>query len=127
MIKSNRIKNYKDKCISVGEWSVLIKIEDNILTECDIGIAVKDKSDTEVSGTVIVKNRSSGVSLYNKKPEFILGGTAKISDSILWENSVEINADQKSEIAVENSTVMGGYPLGEKINATRPDLEEILR
>ncbi len=125
-IGNNTIRNFADKCLSIGEHSKSVEIYGNFLTGCNIGIAVKDKSDVSIDNTTIVNNRNSGISLYNKKPEFIEGGSAVVKNSIIWDNNLEIDKDELSRIEIENSTVMGGYSGGTNINSSEPNLGALL-
>lgn len=125
VIKNNVIVNHGDKGISVGENSAPL-IDGNYIFGCNIGIAVKDLSQATLKNNYILKNKTSGVSLYNKKPEFVNGGYAKISDSIIWDNGQEITKDHLSSMEIKDSTIENGYTDGTNINESEPDLRSFL-
>jgi hypothetical protein len=144
LIENNKIFNFTDKCISVGENSSL-EIKNNILSGCNYGIAVKDNSSAVINNDIIVGNKTVGVALYRKKPEFIFGGRAEVFDSIIWGNNKEISKDETtfvvlksgtgqkeftpnktSSITVKNSTVKGGFIGGENILTSMPDFKTLL-
>jgi len=144
VVENNKISNFGDKCISIGE-NAQIEIRNNILVGCNYGVAVKDNSDALIDGNVIVGNKTAGVALYRKKPEFIVGGRADVLNSIIWGNNKEISVDQTTSVAnksgvgtheilanktsvlvVKNSTVKGGYESGENIITSKPDFRAVL-
>ncbi|OGD40448.1 hypothetical protein A2833_01955 [Candidatus Azambacteria bacterium RIFCSPHIGHO2_01_FULL_44_55] len=124
-IKNNRIVNFGDKCISVGEDSQA-DINGNILINCNIGIAVKDNSQPRINSNIILASRETGVALYRKKQEFVKGGQTEVADSILWGNKTDITKDVFSFIKIRDSVVENGYPDGEKITTARPDFIRLL-
>ena len=124
-IRNNQLVRYGDKCISVGEKSTPI-ISDNIIAGCNIGIAVKDSSYAVIDNNKVIGNISHGLYLYRKKPSFVNGGKAKVSRSVIWGNSVEIEKDKFSSLSVEDSIVEGGYKDGTAIRQTEPELNKIL-
>lgn len=124
-ISDNKIIGFPDKCISVGEKAEA-SIKNNILSNCNIGIAVKDDSNALINDNIIIANKERGVSLYRKKPEFIAGGHAEISNSIIWGNRDEIHKDGLSSIQIKNSVVKGGYKGGENIITLAPNFQLLL-
>ncbi|MBI2064478.1 MAG: CotH kinase family protein [Candidatus Yanofskybacteria bacterium] len=124
-IKNNQLLRYGDKCISVGEKSTPI-ISGNIIAGCNIGIAVKDASYAVIDNNKVVGNISHGLYLYRKKPSFINGGKARVSRSIIWGNSAEIEKDGFSGLTIEDSVVEGGYEGGTAIRQADPELNKIL-
>jgi parallel beta-helix repeat protein len=141
-ILDNQISNFGDKCISVGEKASVI-IRNNILAGCNYGIAIKDASEAEIDKNIIIGNKTGGLTLYRKKTEFIKGGNANVTNSILWGNGSEILIDETtyyptksggtkmietqgvSTISVNNSTIKGDYN-GMNIKNDRPNFEKLL-
>ena len=141
-ISDNKIYNFGDKCISIGEKAEAF-IKNNILLNCNYGIAVKDDSKALMDGNLIIGNRSGGLTLYRKKQEFVRGGNAEVINSVFWNNQKEILVDETtyyptksgqwqdvervgiSQVSVKNSTIMGGYD-GENIDAEKPNFAKIL-
>jgi parallel beta-helix repeat protein len=105
-IMDNDIRNHGDKCISVGEAANL-DITNNIISGCNIGIAVKDNSRVVMDNNIIIGNHDSGLSLYRKKQEFISGGEALLQDSILWGNQEQLNQDELSNLEIKDSIIQG--------------------
>lgn len=124
-ITDNAILNHGDKCISIGERAKAV-ILNNTAAGCNIGIAVKDSSDAKIENNIIIKNKTAGLSLYRKKQEFLKGGKAVVSKSIIWDNGQEIDLDGLSSLNLIDSTVRGGYETGVNINQDRPDFNLIL-
>lgn len=124
-IKDNKIMNFGDKCISVGEYSQVF-IKSNVLANCAIGIAIKDNSRSHIEGNSILANRQTGIALYRKKQEFIKGGWAEVLNSILWGNKQQIEKDMFSSLVIKDSVVESGYAEGEQIKTERPDFSRIL-
>jgi len=141
-ISDNKIYNFGDKCISVGEGASAV-IQNNILFNCNYGLAVKDDSTALIGGNIVIGNRSGGLTIYRKKQEFINGGNVKVTDSIFWNNQREILVDETtnyptksgewknvektgiSKLSIKNSIVMGGYD-GDNISLERPNFIKIL-
>lgn len=67
-ISENKIYRSGDKGISVGEKSIPI-ISRNTIKGCNIGVAVKDFSDTELKECIFEENNTA-VSIYQKKKSF---------------------------------------------------------
>lgn len=124
-ITDNTILNHGDKCISIGERAKAL-ILDNTAAGCNIGIAVKDSSVAKIENNIIIKNKTAGLSLYRKKQEFIEGGKAVVSKSIIWDNGQEIDLDDLSFLNISESTVRGGYKGGININQNVPDFNLLL-
>lgn len=124
-VSNNEILAHGDKGISVGEKAKAVIIN-NIIAGCSIGMAVKDDSDVKLDKNIIIKNRDSGLVLYRKKPEFIRGGTALVSNTVLWGNKKEIDQDSFSFLSIKDSTVEGGYGKGENIDQKEPDFNSII-
>lgn len=141
-ISDNKIYNFGDKCVSIGEKAEAV-IKNNLLFNCNYGLAVKDDSRVSVDGNIIVGNKVGGLTLYRKKQEFIKGGSAEVENSILWGNKTEILIDEteyyptksgewkniekkgSSELSVRDSTIQDGYD-GENISIERPDFIKLL-
>lgn len=123
IVRGNTVTNCGDKGISVGEASHPI-IEHNIIVQCVIGIAVKDRSEAHISQTFLLENKT-GMDLYLKKPHFMKGGAAHLTDSILWGNNIDIHLDPLSQVTVEKSVVEHGYP-GDRNSNQQPDFTALL-
>ncbi len=121
---NNEIKNFGDKCISVGEGAEAF-INNNILSGCDIGIAVKDGSKVKAENMKIMFNKTHGIALYRKKPELIFGGELDISNSVVWENNEDVYLDKYSNIFIKDSVIDGGHE-GINIVTTLPDIKDEL-
>ncbi|PIS04810.1 MAG: hypothetical protein COT81_04660 [Candidatus Buchananbacteria bacterium CG10_big_fil_rev_8_21_14_0_10_42_9] len=103
LINQNTIHGSGDKCISVGERSVDTVIYNNVLNECLIGIEIKDASDVQIINNVIVNN-DIGLNAYVKKPVFG-GGVGRVYNSIIWDNQIDVQVDEQSEINVNFSDI----------------------
>ncbi len=97
IISGNKVTNFGDKCLSIGEKSVLT-IEDNEFKNCNIGVAVKDDSFVEINNSRIINNKEAGISLYRKKAEFVMGGEAIVNNLLFENNGVNIVLDDFSKI-----------------------------
>ncbi|KKT75203.1 MAG: hypothetical protein UW70_C0037G0017 [Candidatus Peregrinibacteria bacterium GW2011_GWA2_44_7] len=106
LILNNRIRGSGDKGISVGEAANPFIIN-NLITDGNIGIAVKDSAEAKIAHVTILRN-GVGVALYRKKKLF-QGGMATIYNSILWENEVEVERDPDSTVNLHFSSVEGGF------------------
>lgn len=97
-IKNNQVAKSLDKCLSIGERSD-VAIENNLLSECDMGIAVKDGSKATISGNVFRKNRTAIVA-YLKKYIYTLGGEIYLGSNTFEHNIKEQEIDQNSKVLV---------------------------
>ena len=104
-------RNYIDKCgdkgISMGEDPDEVLIQNNVIKDSIIGIAVKDLSEPEIINNVIINNQQ-GIAAYQKK-EVFGGGKPTIINTILWNNDEEIYLDKKSKIKITYSDIQGDY------------------
>lgn len=98
LISKNKINVCGDKGISVGEMSIP-KITRNIISECIIGIAVKDLSNANITENII-KNNKTAISLYRKKSEFG-GGYAILNNNDILENENNVVLDEYSNVDYE--------------------------
>jgi len=98
LIENNEVNDCIDKGISVGEGSKPL-IKHNLIKSCSIGVAIKD-----ASVALIENNNFSdikiGVSAYRKKPEFSVGGTARVFDNIFKNVGQEYEKDAFSNIII---------------------------
>lgn len=115
-VYGNRVKNSKDKCLSIGEKATPV-IYNNVFTGCDTGVAIKDSAEPLLLNNTITGNHI-GIASYQKKPIFG-GGRGRVSDAFIWDNEVAIELDDKSTISIQNSSIEGGYE-GEGNVAIRP-------
>ncbi|MCD4705495.1 right-handed parallel beta-helix repeat-containing protein, partial [bacterium] len=107
IIKNNLVKESGDKCVSIGENAQNIIIFNNILTGCEMGIAIKDKSKAKIINNTLIDNKL-GISIYQKKP--VWGGAeAEVYNSIIWGVGDSISLDEKSKIKIELSNIKNGY------------------
>lgn len=93
------INNCGDKGISIGERSKMNNISNVKISNCSIGIAVKDQSEARVMNSTI-ENNKTGISLYQKK-EFFGGSYAEIIDTFFGGNSSNYSVDKNSSY-IEN-------------------------
>lgn len=108
IIYNNRIKNYSDKCLSIGENAKETTIIfNNLLADCQIGVAVKDNSKAKLVNNTIVENKV-GISVYEKKPVFG-GAWPVVINTIIWHNEQSIELDAESGIDISYSDIEGGY------------------
>ena len=84
-VENVSINNAQDKCISVGEDS-LIKIKNLNLDSCYIALAVKDSSKVDLQGNIFLENNNYDIASYIKKNIF---------------NSPEINIDSFNELVLK--------------------------
>lgn len=87
-VSDTDIQRYGDKCISVGEQSVLTVIRTTMET-CGIGIATKDSSHAVVEESRIQHN-TVGIARYQKKPEFLRPGTITLTETRVENNMRDI-------------------------------------
>ena len=105
-IFSNVVNGSGDKCLSLGEQTYAIVVN-NLLSGCLYGIAVKDLSEVQIINNTIVNNEI-GLGAYEKKPIFG-GGFPAVVNTIIWDNKQQITLDAKSKIDLSYSNIAGGY------------------
>ncbi len=89
IFRNNIVRNFGDKGLSIGESSKVIGYN-NLISGCNIGIAIKDSSTPDLSNCTIVKC-NFGVRAYQKN--FGMGGgKGTVTNSIIWNctNSVSL-------------------------------------
>lgn len=123
MLRNNTVAGCGDKGVSVGEASKPL-IEHMTVLHCVYGIAVKDRSRATIRDARLIENET-GIGLYRKKPFFIEGGVANVSDSVIWGNKKSITTDKYSYISASKSVIQGGYE-GNNNTADAPDLKKLL-
>jgi len=111
-VVGNTISGSGDKGISVGENTHIV-LKDLTISGCAIGIAVKDSSSADIVNCTIFNNRK-GIALYQKKPNF-KGGTAKVVNSTIKDNQLNIVKDEFSTISLDNSNI-------EVVDASRAEI-----
>lgn len=94
-IADNVIDGCTDKGVSVGEKSKPT-IESNTISNCPIGIAVKDLSEGQIIGNTI-RYTKIGISAYQKKQTFG-GGIAHVSRNVFEDVATPYEADSVSKI-----------------------------
>lgn len=97
-ITHNRIDGCGDKGISVGESSTPF-IHDNLITNCSIGIAIKDLSEARIERTYLIQNQT-GLEVIQKKPYFG-GGKVHLSQSLIWDNKTDLTIDKNSRLLTD--------------------------
>lgn len=101
LIEGNFIHNCTDKGISVGQQSNIVA-RNNIIVNCDIGIAVKDQSNSAVDQNTFY-NVGTPISCFEKNIG-LGGGTSLVMNSILSNSSEQpILFDDVSDITIVNS------------------------
>lgn len=87
------INNAQDKCVSIGEES-LIKFKNLNLDNCYIGVAIKDSSKVQLQGNIFFENNNYDIASYIKKNIF---------------NSPVINIDSFNELDLKIISEDGSY------------------
>ena len=96
VVRDNTVEICGDKGVSIGEASRPL-IEKNKIKNCVYGISVKDRSEATIANNIL-ENNETAIGLYRKKPHFINGGTAMLSDNQLINNRADIITDAYSRI-----------------------------
>jgi len=105
-IAGNQIERAGDKGISIGEQS-RVTLENNLLVDNVIGVAVKDLSEARIDNCTFIRNATS-VAAYRKKP--IFGGCrAQVRASILLETEKPVTTDPFSTVEVSGCLLPGHY------------------
>lgn len=101
LVAENFIHNCTDKGISVGQLSSLIA-KDNVIVNCDKGIAIKDLSTSEIDKNTFY---SVGVPVSCFEKNIGLGGGSSIVTNSIFSNSsvAPIEFDAVSQISVKTS------------------------
>ena len=112
LVQNNYIRNSGDKCMSYGENSNTLSIN-NVLDGCKIGVEAKDLSRPVIKNTVIINN-AVGVNVYQKKDFFgpahplfenciFLGN----GEDVTFENTFEGNKleTDTSQVTIRNSLI----------------------
>ncbi len=73
VISHVKINGTGDKCLSIGEASN-VTVEQSQLTDCVLGIAVKDQSWVHVNDIRFSVEEGSAIALYRKNPRYSRGG-----------------------------------------------------
>ena len=95
IVSKNIIEGCGDKGVSVGERSNP-KITENSITNCNIGVAIKDQSQAIISNNKFTQNKTA-LSLYQKK-EIFGGGEVTLENNIFLNNNVISTVDSTSTI-----------------------------
>lgn len=98
LIENNTVHGCTDKGVSVGEGS-RPSVERNSIDGCNIGVAVKDTSVAAISNNSF-SNTKIGVDAYRKKPEFSMGGTARVLGNTFTRVGKEYEKDTSSNIYI---------------------------
>jgi hypothetical protein len=98
IIDNNRFIECKDKCISAGEGTET-KIKNSFFGNCNIAVAVKDKSNVVLEDSII-DSCKIGWNSYRKKWRWEVGGTGKIINSkFINSQSSDISGDKLSSVS----------------------------
>ncbi len=101
VIENNLIVGFADKAISVGEGAEAF-INNNVITDCAIGVGVKDSARVTITKTTFYRN-DYAVKAYEKVAGRG-GGYAKIDSSIIaLSQKTSVSADSLSTIEISNS------------------------
>ena len=98
LVIGNTVIGSGDKCISIGEGSGAVRIADNVLRDCRIGIETKEGSHVTIEGGRI-EGAQIGVRSYIKKPAFGRA-TTRIFDTVFEGNGEDVKADSGTEISL---------------------------
>jgi hypothetical protein len=101
-VKNLKIIDAGDKGISVGEKSKLTG-ENIYLENCEIGIACKDSSHTQLENVKISKSHL-GLTVYQKKSEYS-GGKLSINNFEIIDTKVPYLRENLSEILINNNLI----------------------
>ena len=126
VIRHNHITGSEDDCIDMGDASPLIEgnfIENaksgkglslegvstpeainNVIVNCGIGIAIKDKCDTLMINNTIV-NCTAGVSIYEKN-QGKGGGKGTLMNSVIWGAKEAVSVDALSTVTALSNDLM---------------------
>ncbi len=117
IIRDNRIYGGGDKGISIGEKS-FPKVYNNLILDCNIGIAIKDLSEPVMINNTVTRNKW-GLALYRKKFEF---GPSKgeLINSIVFGNRTDVIIEKGSHIWASNSHI--GQRVAGPDNSSDPPL-----
>lgn len=96
-LKNIKVNGFRDKGISVGEYSV-VSLEESLIYDNNIGIAVKDNSCLSLLRENKFKNNYFDLSLYKKKNNYG-SGVLILADKA----NLKIFKDDKSKIIYQNS------------------------
>jgi len=97
LVRDTWIHGTADKGVSVGERS-RPRLENVSISDCEIGIAVKDDSSARIVRASLCGNRA-GLSLYTKKRHFG-GARAELVDSLVWGNERGVYVDAGSAVTL---------------------------
>lgn len=88
VVRSNKVENSGDKCVSVGE-ATTVTITENILDGCNIGVQVKDRSQGLIYKNLIINNKTAGLDSYVKK--FFFGTpSTKYYENVILDNEEDV-------------------------------------
>ncbi len=104
-ITCNVIKEAEDKGITIGHASKNINLENNIVTNCDIGVAIHEDSEVKLYNNVIAFNKT-GLKIDNSGD----GNATSIRNTVIWRNNNEIQFDEPANIDVAYCMVKGTFP-----------------
>ncbi len=106
-IDSCRIANCVDKGVSV-EGTGLKTFTNCLIVGNDVGIEAKHQGEIRVISSTIAHNQTSGINLLEEDAG-LGGGSASVTNTILWSNGAAVRSDAASSIRVDHSVVEGGF------------------
>ena len=104
-ISGNTIKQARDKGITIGWGSKNIRLDNNIITRCDIGVTIHENSEVKLYNNVIAFNKT-GLELKNT----VNGNSTLVRNTVIWRNDKEISQDEFANLSVAYSLVRGSKP-----------------
>ena len=103
---NNRISGLRDHGISMNGWRLDIYLANNIITDCNGGIKIRNLSGTRLYNNVIAFcDTGITVDYYVDN-----GGTAYVRNTVLWRNGFNVYLGEDAEIDVAYSMVDGDEP-----------------
>jgi hypothetical protein len=101
VIENNLITGFVDKAVSVGEKAEAV-VNNNVITDCAIGVGVKDSGRVTITKTTFYQN-DYAVKSYEKVPG-LGGGYAKVDHSVIaLSQKSPVEADALSSLEISNS------------------------
>ncbi len=102
-VTGGRFKGISDKAFSAGERSHLT-IRDAVVEDAGVGVASKDDSQVEITGSVMRRISHAALMAYVKKPEYGAGGTT-IARDVTIEEALPALAQTGSRIEIDGREV----------------------
>jgi len=107
VFRHNIVRNFGDKGISIGERSSVVGYN-NLISGCNIGIAIKDSSTPQLANCTIV-SCNFGVRAYQKYAGYG-GGRGSLTNSIIWNCTTPISLENASSTTFGYCDIQGVTP-----------------